>query len=85
MESHLPQAVVQGNRVYVETPHGMSPEHYIVRHTLATAEGRVVGEQTFSPNDKRAISQFELPAGERSFYITSFCNLHDLWVSAFTV
>ncbi len=85
VESHLPQAVVQGDRVFVETPHEMTQAHYIVRHTLATAQGEVVGEQTFSPSDQRAISQFQLPAGERSFYVTSFCNLHDLWVSAFTV
>lgn len=85
VESHLPQVVVQGDQLYVETPHGMSPEHYIVRHTVATAQGVVVGEKTFSPNDRRAISQFQLPAGERSFYVTSFCNLHDLWVSAFSV
>ena len=84
VESHLPQTVVQGDQLFVETPHGMSPEHYIVRHTLATARGEVVAEQTFSPNDTRALSQFQLPAGEQAFYVTSFCNLHDLWVSAFT-
>jgi superoxide reductase len=85
VESHLPQVVVQGGLAFVETPHGMSPGHYIVRHTLATAAGEVVGEQTFAPSDPRALSQFQLPPGERSFYVTSFCNLHDLWVSAFTV
>lgn len=85
VESHLPQVVVQGDQVVVETPHGMSPAHYIVRHTLTTSQGEVVGEQTFLPTDRRAISQFQLPPGERSFYVTSFCNLHDLWVSAFTV
>lgn len=85
VDSHLPQVVVQGREVFVETPHGMSPDHYIVRHTVSTAEGQVVGEHTFAPTDRRAISRFQLPEGERAFYVTSFCNLHDLWVSAFTV
>ncbi len=81
--SHAPQISVEGRKVTVTTPHPMSQGHYIVRHTLVLKDGSVVGEQTFFPvKDTKAVSTFELPEGYKStFYATSFCNLHDLWVA----
>ena len=81
--SHAPQISVSGRKVTIITPHPMSQEHFIVRHTLVLKDGSVAGEKTFFPvKDSKAVSTFELPEGYKSpFYATSFCNLHDLWVT----
>ena len=81
--SHAPQISVEDRKVTISTLHPMSQEHYIVRHTLVLKDGTVAGEQTFFPvKDTKAVSSFELPEGYKSsFYATSFCNLHDLWVT----
>jgi superoxide reductase len=81
--SHSPQVSVSGRTVTITTPHPMSQGHHIVRHTLVLKDGSVAGEKTFFPvKDTKAVSTFELPEGYKSsFYATSFCNLHDLWVT----
>ncbi|MCK5455921.1 MAG: hypothetical protein KAI45_02265 [Melioribacteraceae bacterium] len=84
VKSHAPVATVEGNKVTVKTLHGMSEEHYIVRHTLVGKDGTVLGEKTFYPKDEKAVSVFELENIPKSFYATSFCNLHDLWVSEYS-
>jgi superoxide reductase len=81
--SHAPQISVEGRQVTITTPHPMSQGHFIVRHTLILKDGSVAGEKTFFPvKDTKPVSTFELPEGYKSsFYATSFCNLHDLWVT----
>ena len=65
--SHSPQISVEGRKVTITTPHPMSQEHYIVRHTLVLKDGSVAGEQTFFPvKDTKAVSTFELPEGYES-------------------
>ena len=83
ISSHAPQVSITGNKVTITTAHPMSQEHYIVRHTLVLADGTVVGAKTFyPPQDTKAVSTFELSTGYKSkFYATSFCNLHDLWMT----
>ena len=82
---HLPQVTVTGNKVAVVTKHPMSNEHFIVRHTLVLADGTYVGSKTFTPADKPE-SSYELPAGYKGkFSVTSFCNLHDFWLTETTV
>jgi len=84
--SHAPRVRVEGQKITIETVHPMSDKHYIVRHTLVTWNGEVVGAKTFYPADKKAESSFEVEAGHGSkFYATSFCNLHDFWVTPFTL
>ena len=80
---HEPKVSIEGKKVMIATHHSMSEEHYIVRHTLVLEDGTVVGAKTFYPlQDTKAVSTFELPAGYKAkFYATSFCNLHDLWVT----
>jgi len=79
--SHAPVITVTGSSVQVETRHAMSPKHYIVRHTLVLADGTVLGGTTFTPVDK-PISAYRLPSGYSGIIrATSFCNLHDLWLS----
>jgi len=83
--SHAPVITINKNMVTIETKHGMSKKHYIVRHTLVTSNGVFVAARTFYPDDKKAISTFELPKGEKSFIATSYCNLHDLWITEFSL
>lgn len=48
-------------------------------------DGKVVGEKVFKSSDK-PVSSFDLPAGFKGrLYVTSFCNLHDLWVTEITL
>ncbi len=83
--SHLPVVTLNGGKVTVETMHGMSDKHYIVRHTIVSADGEVLGENTFSPTDKKAISVFEVKGNHSQLYATSFCNKHDFWLAEFSV
>lgn len=78
---HAPQVTVKGSEVKVVTKHPMSAEHYIVRHTLVLEDGTYVGATTFVPTEQPE-SSYELPVGYMGkFYVTSFCNLHDFWLS----
>lgn len=80
--SHAPIVKVAGGKVTVKTDHGMKSGHYIVRHTLVTGGGKVVGENTFKSRTKEAVSTFKLPGGvSGKLYATSFCNKHDFWVT----
>lgn len=79
--THIPRIEVLNGKVTVTTPHGMSEEHFIVRHTLLLADGTMVGAKTFTAKDK-PVSEHSLPAGYKGkVYATSFCNLHDLWLA----
>jgi superoxide reductase len=82
--SHAPVVTIEGNKVTIETKHTMSPEHYIVKHSLLTSAGEVLGESVFFPTDK-AISTYEISGEHKELFALSFCNLHDLWVSEFTL
>lgn len=81
--SHLPQVSVDGDKVIIETRHGMSKDHYIVRHTLVAGDGTVIGSKVFTP-DGKPISSYAIP-GKGDYFATSFCNLHDFWVTKFTI
>lgn len=92
IKGHMPNVKVEGNKITVTTTHGMSEEHYIVRHTVVSKCGEVLGEKTFHPSDAEAKSVFELQDtsskyawNTRTLYATSFCNKHDLWVTEFEV
>ncbi len=82
---HAPVVTQQEEQITVETRHCMNESHYIVRHTLITEDGQVIGKKIFSQRDDRAVSTFHVPRGTGACYATSFCNKHDLWVTAFTI
>jgi superoxide reductase len=84
--SHAPVVSRSGKTITVQTKHPMSEIHFIVRHTLISENGTVIGAMTFDPEDKEAVSTYQLPenAGSKVF-ATSFCNLHDFWVTEFTL
>lgn len=84
--SHVPKVSVKGREVTLLTVHGMSAKHYIVRHTLVSANGDFLGAKTFYPEDEKAESTHTLPQGFKGkVYATSFCNKHDFWVTSFEV
>jgi len=85
-KSHAPIVTIKGDDVTVETKHGMSSAHYIVKHTLLSETGEVIGENVFFPQtDKKAISHFKLTGKHKEIYALSFCNLHDQWVTKTTL
>jgi superoxide reductase len=84
--AHAPKVTAEGGKVTILTPHPMTPAHFIVKHTLLTPEGKVLGEKTFTASDAKAESSHELPAGFKgALWATSFCNLHDLWLAELAV
>ena len=86
VESHAPKVNVEGKKITITTKHTMSKKHYIVRHTLVSSDGKILGSKTFYPSDKKAISTYELPSNHGpKLFATSFCNLHDFWVTEFGV
>lgn len=84
--AHVPKVSVAGGKVTILTPHPMTPQHFIVKHTLLTPDGKFLGEKTFTAADPKAESTYDLPADFKgALWATSFCNLHDLWLTEFTV
>ena len=84
--SHAPIVTRTGKTITVATKHPMSEIHYIVRHTLVAENGTVIGAITFAPDDKEAVSKYELLENSGSkVYATSFCNQHDFWLTEFTL
>jgi superoxide reductase len=84
--AHAPKVTVEERKIKVVTPHPMTEKHFIVKHTLITPDGKVIGEKTFANTEPAAESSYELPAGFKgTLWATSFCNLHDLWLTEFTV
>jgi len=88
--SHLPQVKAKkaGGKIAltVQTKHGMSAKHYIVRHTVVNGLGEVLGAQTFAWDDKPLSTyEVELPSGgsakAKQLFVTSYCSLHDLWLA----
>ena len=83
--SHAPKVTVASGKAQIVTEHGQSEKHFIVRHTLVQEDGTFIGAKTFSPADKPE-STFDIPAGYKGkLYATSFCNLHDFWLTELSV
>ena len=85
VSGHLPVVTVDGEKVTIETEHDMAEYHFIVRHTLVSGNGEVLGEKTFHHSDEKALSVFEIAGKHSVLYATSFCNKHDLWVAQFSI
>jgi superoxide reductase len=53
---------------------------------LLKPDGELIGEKIFSIADPAAESSYNVPEGfQGALWATSFCNLHDLWLTEFTV
>jgi superoxide reductase len=78
---HVPVVTIIREKVTVVTKHPMSDGHFIVRHTLILEDGTYIGAATFTPADSPE-SSYELPDNYKGkVYATSFCNLHDFWLT----
>jgi len=82
---HLPMMKVNGSSMIVETDHGMSAAHYIVKHTLLDSNMNVIGEKMFDYAKDEAKSQFDIAGKSGTFYALSMCNKHDVWLNTITV
>jgi len=85
---HLPQVSckkAEGKLVIdVATQHPMSEKHYIVRHTVVSQGGKVLGAKTFNWSDEPKSSYVIDLSDEcvgKPVFVTSYCNLHDLWLA----
>ena len=86
--SHIPSAEVKkadgGVTIKLENKHGMSEAHYIVRHTVVTECGKVLGAKTFTWKDQPVSThEIKLAADGKCehVFVLSYCNLHDLWLA----
>jgi superoxide reductase len=86
--SHIPSVAAEksGGKLVVklENKHGMTEAHYIVRHTVVTESGKVLGAKTFSWKDQPVSThEIELAADGKAqhVFVLSYCNLHDLWLA----
>ncbi len=85
-KSHVPEISIDGRKVTMLTKHGMSAQHYIVRHTLISENGQFLGAKTFYPEDEKAESVHILPKDFKGkVFATSFCNKHDFWLTSFNI
>ncbi len=83
--AHVPKVTITGGTLKMVNTHPVTPQHYIVKHTLLTPEGTVLGEKTFSSSDTPE-STHTLPAGFKgTVWATCFCNIHDFWLAEVTV
>ena len=83
---HAPKVTVEGRKISVLTPHPMSPQHFIVKHTLVGNDGRFFGEKIFTGTDPQAASEYVIPDDFIGVLrATSFCNLHDFWLTEFEI
>jgi len=86
VKTHAPNVTMDAGKIKIVTPHPMTLQHYIVKHELLTEDGLVLGEKTFAYTDPAAESFYVLADGfHGTLWATSFCNLHDLWLTEFTV
>ena len=87
--AHLPQVTVQGKNIKKVTPHPMTKEHFIVKHTLVTTAGKVLGDKTFANTDPAASPLTSCPkdsrvsSGPRVFVISMTSGLQNLRFKAF--
>ncbi len=82
---HAPRVTAEGNKIAILNKHPMTEKHFIVRHTLVAENGKVLGDKTFFPSDPTAFSTYDVTVKKgATMFATSFCNIHDFWVTEFT-
>lgn len=79
LEKHVPDARVDGDRVYVQvgsTVHPMLDEHYIQWIFLSTEQG---GQRKSLKAGDAPRAEFALADGDKAMAVYEYCNLHGLW------
>jgi superoxide reductase len=82
---HAAKVTVEGRTVKVVTSHPMTEKHFIVKHTLITPEQGHRRENLCQYRSSRRVFLRAAPRFKGNLWATSFCNLHDLWLTEFTV
>lgn len=80
-EWHVPQCVVNGNKVEVrigEKPHPMEEDHYIEWVELVTNKG--IYRKYLKPDDEPCV-RFMICDEEEVCKVYAYCNKHKLWKS----
>ncbi len=80
-EKHIPEFVVEGNKVIVtvgSVEHPMLPEHFIEWVSIQTAQGNQ--RKQLTPGDAPKVC-FSLCDGDSVEAVYAYCNLHGLWVA----
>jgi superoxide reductase len=82
--THVPTVVADATTITVTTPHAMAPDHFISKHQLRDATGKLLGERSFSPTSS-PVSQYPKSGVTGMVAAYSFCNLHGIWKGTGTV
>ena len=80
-EKHIPEFVVEGNKVIVtvgSVEHPMVPEHYIEWVSIQTKQGNQ--RKQLTPGSEPKVC-FSLCEGDSVEAVYAYCNLHGLWVA----
>ena len=80
-EKHIPEFVVEGNKVIVtvgSVEHPMVPEHYIEWVSIQTKQGNQ--RKQLTPGSEPKVC-FSLCEGDSVEAVYDYCNLHGLWVA----
>lgn len=80
-EKHIPEFVVEGNKVIVtvgSVEHPMVPEHYIEWVSIQTKQGNQ--RKQLTPGSEPKVC-FSLCEGDSVEAVYAYCNLHGLWVN----
>ena len=83
VSSHLPLIERAGSKINVRTRHPQDAfKHYIVKHTVLDANFEYVSEVMFDPMKGEPVSSHDISKLGGTVYVTSMCNIHDVWLNA---
>ena len=86
VSSHLPVIKRMGGKIQVTTRHPQEEyNHYIVKHTVLDANFQYVSEVMFDPTKGAPVSSHDIGKLRGIVYVTSMCNIHDVWLNALTL
>ena len=86
ISSHLPVIKRMGGKIEVTTRHPQDEyKHYIVKHTVLDADFQYVSEVMFDPLKGAPVSSHDISKLSGTIYVTSMCNIHDVWLNALTL
>jgi len=84
--THVPTIQFDATNVTVTTPHAMTVQHYISKHQLRDATGKLIGERSFAPTaPANPTSQYPKAGLTGVLTAYSYCNLHGIWKATATV
>lgn len=85
VNAERPSVSLDAEKITVKNEHPMGNDHYIMRHQVRMSDGTLVYERGFLPTSPAASSVFPKAGLAGSYFAYSFCNLHGIWKTPFTV